>query len=288
MQITHAGRMQDTVRVHQHREGSFRYRRLLTGEPGTPGNFVLELVTTTNDFFSPRHRHNFDQFRYQVEGTFDFDRNGKMKPGVLGYFPEATPYGPQSSDEHSLTLTLQFGGASGSGYMAAEQIEIATEALKKLGRFEKGVFHRNEGEEGTRNLDGYQALWEHTSGRPMVYPRPRYHDPIMMYPDHYDWIAIAGSPGVYTKLTGMFTERGTEARFLKLDPGARASFGERKIGFVTHGAGSVGQAGNYERHTAFLADAGETIDITASAPSEILVLGLPHFETAAAQSIAAE
>ena len=44
MQITHGARMKETVRVHQHRVGEFRFRRLLTGTPGTPGNFVFEVL----------------------------------------------------------------------------------------------------------------------------------------------------------------------------------------------------------------------------------------------------
>ena len=104
-------------------KGMFRHRTVAAGEPGTPGNFILEMVRTTDDFFSPRHRHNFDQFRYQLEGEFDFDRNGKMAPGIIGYFPEGTPYGPQSSSVSSLTLVLQFGGASGNGYMTQQQME---------------------------------------------------------------------------------------------------------------------------------------------------------------------
>ena len=281
MQITHGARMKETVRVHQHRVGEFRFRRLLTGAPGTPGNFVFEMVGTTSNFFSPRHRHNFDQFRYQLEGTFDFDRNGRMKPGVIGYFPEATPYGPQTSAEHSLTVVLQFGGASGSGYMAAEEIEKATSQLKKVGRFEGGIYHRDEGEEGKKNVDGYQALWEHVNGRPMVYPRPRYRDPVMMYPEHYDWLPVAGAPGVSTKRVGAFGERGTEAGFLKLDPGAKYEFTGRRIGFVLDGAGKI-SADTYEKHTAFLCEIGERAALVAAAPTEILVLRLPVFEEALA------
>src|SRR6516225_9242589 len=169
MKIVQGDLVQEVVRQFQHRQGQFIHRKLLTGERGTPGNFLLELVRTTSDFFSPRHRHNFDQFRYQVEGEFDFDRNGRMKPGIIGYFPEGTPYGPQSSSVNSLTLVLQFGGASGNGYMTQEQMEAGTAELKKHGTFEKGVFRRNECEEGKRNVDGYQAVWEHVNKRPMTY-----------------------------------------------------------------------------------------------------------------------
>jgi len=226
MRIVHGDQIEEKIRIHQHRQGMFRYRTVAAGEPGTPGNFILEMVRTTDDFFSPRHKHNFDQFRYQLEGEFDFDRNGKMTPGIIGYFPEGTPYGPQSSSVSSLTLVLQFGGASGNGYMTQEQMEAGTAELKKHGTFEKGVFRRNEGEEGKRNVDGYQAVWEHVNKRPMTYPAPRYHEPIMMSPEHFDWVPVEGVPGVCEKLMGVFTERSCEARFLRLaagqDAGTRA------------------------------------------------------------------
>ncbi len=98
MQFVQGDEVPIQQRVHQHRVGTFRHQRIMAGELGTPGNFVFEIVHTIDDFFSPRHRHNFDQFRFQLDGEFDFDRNGKMKPGVLGYFPEGAFYGPQSSD----------------------------------------------------------------------------------------------------------------------------------------------------------------------------------------------
>jgi hypothetical protein len=287
MKIAHGDEIQEVVRKFEHREGAFHHRKLMTGEPDTPGNFSLEMVRTTTDFFSPRHRHNFDQFRYQLEGEFDFDRNGKMKPGILGYFPEGTPYGPQSSSVSSLTLTLQFGGASGSGYMTQEQMEAGMAELKKHGRFEKGVFRRNEGEEGKRNVDGYQAIWEYVNKRPMKYPEPRYHDPIMINPEHFAWMPVEGAAGVYEKLLGVFTERGTHGRRVRLEPGAKFRIAGRSLYFVLSGEGRVSDA-RYRCYTTLLCERGEETTFAATTPSEILVLGLPRLDVAAAHAAAAE
>jgi hypothetical protein len=30
----------------------------------------------------------------------------------------------------------------------------------------------------------------------MTCPPPRYHDPIMMSPEHFDWVPVEGAPGV--------------------------------------------------------------------------------------------
>jgi len=287
MKIAHGDEIPEVVRRFEHREGAFHHRKLMTGEPDTVGNFSLEAVRTTTDFFSPRHRHNFDQFRYQLEGVFDFDRNGKMKPGILGYFPEGTAYGPQSSSVSSLTLTLQFGGASGSGYMTQEQMEAGMAELKRHGQFEKGIYRRNEGEEGKRNVDGYQAIWEHVNKRPMKYPEPRYHDPIMINPDHFAWVPVDGASGVIEKLLGVFTERGTEARLIRLEPAATFHAGGRRIYFVLSGEGRI--AGDrYRAHTTVLCERDEQTAFAASAPTEILVLGLPKLDVVTAHAVAAE
>jgi hypothetical protein len=287
MRIVHGDEVPEVVRNFEHRQGMFRHRKLMTGEAGTAGNFALEMVRTTDDFFSPRHKHNFDQVRYQLEGEFDFDRNGRMTPGIIGYFPEGTPYGPQSSSVTSLTLVLQFGGASGSGYMTQEQMEAGIAELKLSGRFEKGVYRRNADNEGKRNLDGYQAVWEHVNKRPMRYPEPRYHDPLMMNPAHFAWVPCEAAQGVHEKLMGVFTERSCALRFLRLEPQARLEASGRCIYFVIDGRGRLAGA-DYRRHTTLFCAAGDTTAFEAVTATEILALGLPRLDAAAFHAIAAE
>ncbi len=103
----------------EHRGGIFHFRRLLEGEPGRIDNFQLSLGRVGGDFYSPRHHHNFEQVRFQLEGELDFARDGKMKTGMVGYFPEGAFYGPQTQDPDTtpMTVVLQCGGASGSGYL---------------------------------------------------------------------------------------------------------------------------------------------------------------------------
>jgi hypothetical protein len=291
MRIVHGDQVEEKIHLQQHRQALFKHRTLATGEPGTPGNFILEMVRTTADFFSPRHRYNFDQFRYQLEGEIDFDRNGKMTPGTLGYFPEGTPYGPQSSSVSSLALVLQFGGASGNGCMTLEQLEAGAAELKQHSTFEQGAFRRNEGEAGKRNVDGYQAVWEHVHKRAMTYPAKRYHDPIMMSPEHFDWVPAEGAPGVCEKLMGVFTERGCEARFLRLAPPARLRASGRKLYFVLTGEGRVGSPERnqaYRHHTTLFCERGDDALFEAETPTEMLVLGLPRLERLAHYAIAAE
>jgi hypothetical protein len=274
MRIVHADQVEEKIRIEQHRPGVFRHRTVAVGEPGTPGNFILELVGTTEDFAAPRRKHNFDQFRYQLEGELDFDRNGKMTPGSFGYFPEGTAYGPQRASVRSLTLVLQFGGASGNGYLTQEQLDAGSAALER--------------HDGPPDVDdGYRAVWEHVNRRPMTYPAPRYHDPVMMTPEHFDWVPVEGAPGVCEKLMGVFTERRCEARFLRLAPQARMAAGGRKVYFVLTGDGRVGGQA-YRHYTAVFCERGEEATFEAETPTEILVLGLPRLDPPAHYAIAAE
>ena len=66
MKIVHSDEV-EWKRGLQHRGGTFHYRHLLNGTPGTPGNFQFNVGQLEGDFSSPRHRHNFDQFRFQLE-----------------------------------------------------------------------------------------------------------------------------------------------------------------------------------------------------------------------------
>ena len=286
MKIVQGDQIEVQQRKNQHRAGTFLFRTLMEGTPGTPDNFFFTIADTTDDFFSPRHKHNFDQYRFQLTGDFDFDRNGRMVPGILGYFPEGTHYGPQSSSSVCSTLVLQFGGASGQGYLAREQVETGAGELKKLGEFKDGVFRRPDGTDGKRNVDGYQAVWEHVNGRPMVYPKPRYHDPIMVDPANFAWMP-AGVPGVSEKLLGVFNERRTGARFLKLAPGATYTLTDSCLAFVTSGTGTLANQ-DYRPQTTLWLLAGESAAWTAATETEFLVLDLPRFDSAPALAAAAE
>src|SRR5581483_8352787 len=258
----------------QHRGGLFHYRHLLDGESGSLGNFQFSVGRQEGDFASPRHRHNFDQFRVQLEGTMNFDRNGKMTEGMIAYFPEGAAYGPQTSEGCSVTAVLQFGGASGSGYLSRQETDAATDELKKVGTFKDGIFRRNDDAEGRRSTDGYQAIWEQVNARRMDYPKPRYRDPIMLDPAHYDALPVAGMPGVSKKRLGTFTERQCGASVVALKRGAIYRAAGRSVYLVLSGSG-IAHDSVYRRFTALHLAEGEEIDIVARDETEIVRLVLP-------------
>ena len=271
MQITHADEI-EWKRGLEYRGGTFHARTLLTGRPGTLGNFQLNLGRVQGDFSSPRHRHNFDQFRFQVEGVADFARDGKMTPGCLGYFPEGAAYGPQSNADTAITLVLQFGAASGSGYLSAGEVDAGRKALQNEGEFKGGVFTRREGVPGRKNTDGYQAIWENQRGRDMEYPKPRYRTPIMLDIDHFDW--RPAMRGVDEKVLGIFTERRAEARLYRIEADSSFTLPTRSIYFVLSGEGTI-ESAPYRKWTACHLDEGEIATLTARTETIVLRLGLP-------------
>ena len=265
------------------RDGKFERRRLMEGTPGTSDNFHFQMVRTYGDFFSPRHHHNFDQVRFQIEGTFSFDRNGTMTPGTIAYFPEAAYYGPQTSGEDSLTVVLQFGGASGNGYMSADELISSVAELKKTGEFKKGAYTQILPDGSKKNKDGYQAAWENLTGRKLVYPPQRYQDPVFMNPENYSWKPVDGMPGVSRKRMGVFTECETLLDFFRLEKGAAMRLDERSMYFVTSGSGRAGFP-RWDKHSTLYLARGETGEITADETSEMLRIGLPDLADVAANA----
>lgn len=261
------------VRGLEYRGGTFHFRNLMEGEPGTIDNFQLSMGRNDKDFVSPRHRHNFEQFRFQLEGDLNFDRDGIMTPGMLGYFPEGASYGPQTSEATAMTIVLQFGGPSGSGYLSRKEVNQGMTELRKFGSFEAGVYKRNPDAPGKRNMDGFQAIWEHMHGRPLQFPKPRYAHPIMMDEAHYDWVA-GEQPGVEEKLLGVFTERRAQATLYRLRAGATLTGKGRSVYFVWGGSGRVGAEPMRALTTVFL-ERGETVPFAADGETRILHFGLP-------------
>jgi len=274
----------------EHRGGIFHSKRLAEGEPGTVDNFQLTWGEMGGDFYSPRHRHNFEQIRVQVQGVLDYSKDGKLTPGMVGYFPEGVSYGPQipAPEEQSITLVFQFGGASGGGYMSRPESKAAVEALSKVGEFKDGVFRRNEGDDGKRNMDGFQALWEQVNQRPLEFPKPRYNHPVFMDPDNYQWQPVEGAQGVSEKQLGVFTECRTRAGIIKLDPGAESQATGRSIYFVLSGAGDI-EGENYVHLTTLFVDHDESVTVTADDDTMLYQIGLPDLRALReAPAVAAE
>jgi hypothetical protein len=274
-----------------HPTGSLAFKYLLSGNDGAVDNFVLILARQDAHFTTERHRHNFDQFRFPIRGNMNVGKGVVLREGQLGYFTEGAAYGPQDDPLDGLApgerlhLTLQFGGASGYGYLGPDQLRRCRDELRQHGEFVDVLYRRDDG----KTFNGLDAVWQHAFGRKLEYPKPRYSGPIIIDPQSFGWKPRDGAPGVERKHLGTFTERGTFAEIVRLRSGARWTLtagNARELMFILSGTGSADNA-LIRTHSAVQLDPGEHIVIRCDDAIEALILGLPPISQAGANAAAA-
>jgi hypothetical protein len=262
------------------RDGKLSQKFLLEGDDDSPNNYLLNVgLTGTGGWGTPRHRHNFDQIRYVLKGKYPASPHKIMGEGSVGYFPESVHYGPQDRPEGLEMMVIQFGGASGSGFLSTPRREAANEALKAKGEFKNGIFTWFDENGQKHNMDGSAACFEEATGKKLVFAEPRYDDIVLMNPDACEWIP-SETPGVYTKLLGTFTERNTRIGFIKVEAGATYNTGTRsQVEVLFMGTGNITIDGKtYGDKTAIeLLPTDAPVDIKANAESLLFSVTLPKF-----------
>ncbi|MGO9450119.1 MAG: cupin domain-containing protein [Candidatus Binataceae bacterium] len=282
MQVAHGAAMTFGP-VSGHRSGGIDFKRLIQGAPGAPDNFELSLVRIAADYYTPRHRHNFDQVRLCLEGVMNFAPGRNLEPGSVGYFPEGTFYGPQQDTTMSIALVLQMGGAAGYGFMSYDQLNAGYQRLCDYGNFDHGVFTRTTSDGRTVRKDSYEAVWEHVMRREVEYPQPRFENPVVMFPRNFNW--VNAGDGFEVKRLGGFGERGLELSFIRGARGAkhtvRGAATAPELLFLTSGAMRASNSSEaLEAHTAWRldsADVGATFEVMQDA--EIFMIRLPVFSS---------
>jgi hypothetical protein len=248
------------------------HKRLFEGEDGSPDNYMLVMSKEPKSYFSPRHRHPWDQLRFCLEGKIPIAKGLYVEGGEIAYFPESAPYGPQEGGEDRIVLLLQFGGASGQGFIGPDRLNAARRELAEKGRFEGGIY-TVETPEGRTNRDAYEAIWLHVMGGALDYVSPAYKAPIVMRPDALRW-ERGSEPGVSFRSVGLFPHRGLSIVGWKLAPGARHSVPATpalRFLFVTEGAGTIGGE-ELRRWSAVRLQPGESAEILASEELELIEL----------------
>lgn len=263
-----------------HRKGDIRFQRLLQGDPDAPNNFEWSIVRIAEDYFTPRHHHNFSQIHYVLEGTHEYAPDKLIPTGAVAYFGEGTFYGPQHG-HGGLLLGLQYGEASGAGFMSYDRLAEGNKRLSEGtdGHFDDGTYRYTDADGKQRNKDGYEAIWEEMHAAPITYPKPRVESIVVMYPEAFDWIPSRDEPGISHKHLGTFTERETRVGFVHYDSGASHRVHDLpapELHFVLHGTLRSGD-GVYGEWTAFQFDPGEDTTIEAVEDTETYVIRLPVY-----------
>lgn len=278
----------DTDWIKDHPTGTVSFQHMLKGEPGAPDNFMYILGRQDADFWMPRHRHNFEQIRLPLRGDMNIGRGTVLREGEVGYFPEGMAYGPQddplgdAEPGERVQLVLQFGGASGCGFMSIEQRRRAKQEMAKTGTWDGNYYHRPDGS----TQWGLNAIWEHVFGNRLKYPRPRYKNVVIADPACFNWLPVPDAKHVDRKYLGSFSERAAWLELIRLRPDATWSSTEpagRRLMVVLSGSGTCGETG-YDRLTALRVEPDETLHVSADTETEIFVVGLPPVDLPAEES----
>ena len=256
-----------------------------SGLPGVNLEFGYTLIP--DGYFTPRHRHNFDQLRYTLEGTF-VTGHGDMPPGVAGYFPEGTYYGPQKQSGESRILILQFQGPSGDHFLSNEEANATVNKLREQG----GVFHdgyySGVKPDGKRfNKDSYRAIWEELNDRKLVIPKPRFRTPVMMNVENFGWVPHRRRDGIDVKHLGSFGEYRSSIGFLRMERGSSFLAGQHEdaeIRYLLQGAVEYGGK-TWGANTYFYTPPGaSTEELRCKDSATFFTIGLPMLADLALQA----
>lgn len=282
MEIVHGKTLEFTPPPLKHRGDGIAFKSLFRGEEGTPENYYLS-VARQSDFYSPRHKHNFDQFRFAVRNDVSIGPDMLLREGELVYHPEAVQYGPQYDKGGDRdVLVLQFGGTSGQGYLSFDQLATAQPALKEKGRFEGGKYYA-ENDGTTDGKDAYEALWEYYNRRPLIYAAPRFDNPIIVKPQNFAWKPyMSAGEGIFNKTLGVFTERETRVQVVRIVAGRKwhvVAQNATQLLYVLRGEGTATTQTGHSPSEAFQAESsirlkGDSDGVLLSASADVEVL---HF-----------
>jgi len=233
---------------------------------------LVALGTLDSDAISPRHRHTFEQVRYFIDGDMRFG-DDTYDAGDCVYFPEGIEYGPQLGvpGSESLHVTLQWGGPAGIYYPSRSEQYAARQALSAKGTFADGMYTRADGSV----VDGFEALVEERTGKPCVYPAPRYERPIRMRTRAFAWLPVDDAPGVAIRRLVCFNEVGPEITMLRFATHARLPEGRAvgdEVRILLSGALRYGDTQLDGVSCTYVPDGGRIEATDAVADSELLAV----------------
>ncbi len=263
-----------------HRVGTVEQQRfpIDTGMPGL--NLSFSRDTVAGGFFSPLHRHCWDQLRFVLDGSLNIGQTD-LQPGDCGYFPEAVSYGPQRQAGEATVLVLQFTGAGGLYYPTPGELAAAREKLRAAGGTFEGGRYKGPALDGSPvDQDGYEALWEAHTGCKLVYAQPRYGDVVVMRSQVYEWVADQRHPGIDVKPLGCFTEHQTSVTLVRIAPGAHVDgrkLAAPQIRYVLSGTVSHGGTQYPPGSCLWLPVGAPTQPLSSITGAELYTISLPRY-----------
>jgi hypothetical protein len=169
-------------------------------------------------YATPRHKHIFDQYRFNLTGK-RMIKDGFLEAGEVALYPEGVYYGPQLQEEECTGLGLQFQGLTGIPYLTHKQLNDARKALSaEGGTFKDGIYTKILPDGRKINKDSHAACTEYVSGKSIEFPVGRFEKPIVMKPQGHPWIGDRKLAGVDHKRLGTFG--GSGIRLTRLEAGA--------------------------------------------------------------------
>ena len=243
------------------------------------------LSVVPDGYFTPRHRHNFDQIRYTLSGVQSTGL-GDLAAGECGYFPEGSHYGPQQQKGECECLVLQFQGASGEHLLSNEEMNATYEKLLKSGgKFENGVYKGFKPDGSAKNKDSYEAIWEEHEGRDLVFPEPRYRQPVMMLARTTASGPIATGPASRSSISALSARRAPASASCVLLPGAAIKGGEQEdaeLRYLLEGSCSYDGKSWGEGTYMFLPNGAAVGDLRSERGATFFVITLPMLADLAA------
>jgi hypothetical protein len=262
-----------TLVSRSNRPGRVHRKLVREGEVSPGVGYTVDLVRYEGgygSFNAPRHKHNFDQIRYTISGQPDFGHYQVASPGQSAFFPAGAAYGPETIEESEMLL-VQWG----EHWMTRAQHDATYGEMQKLGEFREGYYITADADGNEHRADGRNAVWETFTGLKLVYPTPRYSQPVMMEPDGFSWRPVLGT-GVSQKVLGRFTEDDVYVSNYRWDQagGVLTLSPERtQLLWIIDGQLTANR-GSYDPATVIISEYGESTALEGEQDTQAVVFGL--------------
>ncbi|GAA2592768.1 hypothetical protein GCM10010399_24240 [Dactylosporangium fulvum] len=253
--------------VKNHRTGKISRKFIHEGEASPGVGYTSDLVRYEGGhgvFTAPRHRHNFDQFRFTISGEPDYGQGQVSSAGGVAFFPAGAHYGPERFEAAEILL-VQWS----EHWVTREKSDAAFTEMEKSGTFKEGYYVTADADGNEVRHDATNAIWEAVNGQPLVYPVPRYPQPVLMNPEGFAWRV---DDGVRRKDLGHLTENDFNVQQYQWDADGLVPLPAERTQMVWLMSGEV-EVENRKlgARTIVISDFGESHALVGVTPGEAMV-----------------